>query len=118
MAKKDVRLAQMMRLHIDGIPLDLASKLLPASTRFNFGLATHIHVHAKSQQRYADKEVSQEDVKSRMSKSSMYGILDSLLSTVRGLKVETIQTEWSDYYQNNITHKTLLKPSANWSSLS
>ncbi len=49
MAKKDIRLAQMMRLHIDGIPLDLASKLLPASTKLNFGLATHIHVHAKSQ---------------------------------------------------------------------
>jgi ribosomal protein L11 methylase PrmA len=101
MAKKDIRLAQMMRLHIDGIPLDLASELLPASTRLNFGLATHIHVHAKSQQRYADKEVSQEQVKSRMSKDSMYGILDSLLSTVRGLKVETIQTEWTDYYQDN-----------------
>jgi len=107
MAKKDIRLAQMMRLHIDGIPLDLASKLLPASTKFNFGLATHIHVHAKSQQRYADKEVSQEQVKSRMSKSSMYGILDSLLSTVRGLNVKTIQTEWTDYYQdNNYTKKS------------
>lgn len=107
MAKKDVRLAQMMRFHIDGIPLDLASKLLPASTKLNFGLATHIHVHAKSQQRYADKEVSQEYVKSRMSKSSMYGILDSLLSTVRGLNVKTIQTEWTDYYQdNNYTKKS------------
>lgn len=101
MAKSDVRLGQMLRLHIDGIPLDLASKLLPASTRMNMGLATHIHIHAKSQQRYADKEVSQEEVKARMSKTSMLGLLDSLLSTVKGLKVETIQTEWTDYYQDN-----------------
>ena len=101
MAKTDIRLAQMLRLHIDGIPLDLASKLLPASTRMNIGLATHIHIHAKSQRRYADKEVSQEEAKARMSKSSMVGLLDSLLSTVRSLNVKTIQTEWTDYYQDN-----------------
>lgn len=101
MAKTDIRLAQMLRVHIDGIPLDLASKLLPAGTRMNLGLATHIHIHAKSQQRYADKEVSQEEVKARMSKTSMYGLLDNLLSTVKGLNVETIQTEWTDYYRDN-----------------
>lgn len=101
MAKKDIRLAQMMRLHIDGIPLDLASKLLPVNTKLNFGLATHIHVHAKSQQRYADKEVSQDNVKARMSKSAMIGLLDNLLATVRNLNVKTIQTEWTDYYQDN-----------------
>lgn len=101
MAKTDIRLAQMLRLHIDGIPLDLASKLLPAGTRVNFGLATHIHFHAKSQQRYADKEVSQAEVKGRVSKTAMLGLLDSLLSTVRSLNVKTIQTEWADYYQAN-----------------
>lgn len=107
MAKKDIRLAQMMRFHIDGIPLDLTSKLLPASTKLNFGLATHIHIHAQSQKRYADKEVSQEEVKARMSKTAMVGLLDSLLSTVRGLNVKTIQTEWTDYYQdNNYTKKS------------
>jgi len=88
MAKTDIRLAQLMRLHIDGIPLDLASKLLPASTRMNFGLTTHIHIHARSQQRYADKEVSQEKVNARMSKTAMLGLIDSLLSTVKSLKCE------------------------------
>ena len=37
MAKVDVRLSQLLKIHIDGIPLDLASGLLPFSTRFNFG---------------------------------------------------------------------------------
>ena len=101
MANTDIRLAQLMRLHIDGIPLDLASKLLPATTKVSFGLATHIHVHARSQQRYADKEVSQNDVKARVSKTAMLGLLDSLLSTVKSLNVKTIQTEWTDYYQDN-----------------
>lgn len=101
MAKTDIRLAQLLRVHIDGIPLDLASKLLPANTKLNLGLTTHIHIHAQSQKRYADKEVSQEDVKARMSKNAMLGLLDNLLATVRGLNVKTIETEWADYYQDN-----------------
>lgn len=101
MAKKDIRLAQLMRLYIDSIPLDLASKLLPGSSRLNFGLATHIHLHATTQERYAGKEVSQEQVRGRISKSAIYSLIDSLLSTVRSLTVKTIQTEWTDYYQDN-----------------
>ncbi len=107
MSKKDPRLIQMLRLHIDGIPLDLAAALLPGWTKLNFGLMTHIYLHARSQQRYADKEVSQEQVKGRISKSAMYGLFDSLLATVRALKVKTSSTEWADYYQaNNYTESS------------
>lgn len=107
MSKKDPRLIQLLRLHIDGIPLDLAAALLPGWTKLNFGLMTHIHLHARSQQRYADKEISQEQVKGRISKSAMYGLFDSLLATVRALKVKTSSTEWADYYQaNNYTESS------------
>lgn len=101
MVKKDIRLVGMMRHYIDGVPLDLASKLMPTSTRFNFGLATHIHLHAKTQQKYADRKVSQSEVEGKISKESQMTLLDSLLSTVRALNVKTIATEWADYYQDN-----------------
>ncbi|WP_348235544.1 hypothetical protein, partial [Salmonella enterica] len=67
MASKDVRLLQLLRVNIDGIPLDLASSLLPTSTRLNLGLSSHIHLHASSQKKYADKEVSQAEVKGKFS---------------------------------------------------
>ena len=54
MAYRDVRLSQLLRVYIDGIPLDLASELLPGRTRWNLGLATHIHLHASAQKRYAE----------------------------------------------------------------
>ncbi len=101
MSKVDIRLAQLLRLYIDGIPLDLASKLLPGSTRLTFGLATHIHLQAKTQKHYADRDVSHEQVNGRISKTAIYGLLDSLISTVRRLAVKTLQTEWADYYQDN-----------------
>lgn len=101
MASKDVRLLQLLRVNIDGIPLDLASSLLPTSTRLNLGLSSHIHLHASSQKKYADKEVSQAEVKGKFSRGAMETLIESLLSTVRALKVKEINTEWADYYQAN-----------------
>ena len=96
MALRDVRLNQLLRVYIDGVPLDLASELLPAKTRLNFGLLTHIHLHAGAQKRYSGA-----DVKSRaatMSKQAMTGLIDSLDSTVRKLEWKPGGTEWGNYY--------------------
>ncbi len=101
MAKTDIRLAGLMRDYIDGVPLDLASKLLPKRSKLNFGLATHIHIHAKSQLKYADQKISQKEVSGKISKQALYNLIDSLLSVVRSLIVKTITTEWADYYQDN-----------------
>jgi len=98
MALRDVRLNQLSRVYIDGVPLDLASKLLPSKTRLNFGLLTHIHLHASAQKRYA---YAGAEVKSRaamMSKQAMTGLLDSLHSTVRKLEWKPGGTEWGNYY--------------------
>jgi hypothetical protein len=98
MAWKDVRLNQLLRVYIDGVPLDLASRLLPWTTRFNFGLLTHIHLHAGAQKRYA---YAGEEIKSRsggMSVQAMTGLLDSLGATVRKLDWKPGGTEWGNYY--------------------
>ena len=55
MSHTDVRLGQLLRVYIDGVPLDLASRLLPGKTKLSLGLATHIHLHAQAQRKYADK---------------------------------------------------------------
>jgi len=96
MSRKDVRLSQLLRVYIDGIPLDLAARLLPRGTRWSFGLAAHVHLHAGAQQRYADKAVK--PGRRRMTRLSFMGLLDSLEKTVRGLKWRPAGTEWADYY--------------------
>jgi hypothetical protein len=98
MAYRDQRLNLMSRLFIDGIPLDIASELLPFKTKLRFGLMTHIHLHARTQKRYAGKEVSREEVKGKVSKQSLIGLLDSLRNTVKGLSIKTTGTEWAEYY--------------------
>jgi hypothetical protein len=96
MALKDVRLNQLLRVYIDGVPLDLASELLPWKTHINFGLMTHIHLHASAQKKYAG-----EAVKSRggsMSKQAMTGLIESLESTIKKLDWKPGGTEWGNYY--------------------
>jgi ribosomal protein L11 methylase PrmA len=95
MAYTDIRLGQLLRIHIDGIPLDLASKLLPARTRFNFSLVVHIHIHASTQQRYASRT---EKATGEINRNALYGLIDSLESGVRKLKWEPEGTAWGDYY--------------------
>ena len=106
MAHTDVRLNQLLRIYIDGIPLDLARRLLPGRTRLDFGLSAHIHLHAAAQQRYAGKAVDKTAVKRRMSRISFLGLMDSLESTVRKLQWKPAGTEWGDYYTASASHYT------------
>jgi hypothetical protein len=106
MAHTDVRLSQLLRIYIDGIPLDLASHLLPRRTRFGLGLATHIHLHAAAQKRYADKPVAKAQGTRKMSRISFLGLMDSLEGTTRKLSWKPSGTEWGDYYVASASHYT------------
>lgn len=100
-SRKDIRLNLMSRLFIDGIPLDLASKLLPAATKINLGLLFHIHLHAYAQKKYADKKINKEALKRGMNKKALLGVLASLESAINNLKWKPEGTEWADYYPSN-----------------
>jgi len=97
MSYKDIRLNQLFRIYIDGIPLDLASLLLPFRTHFRFSLLSHIHFHAKSQKHFADKLVNINSHK--IGRLSFLGVVDNLESTIKKLNWKAKGTEWADYYK-------------------
>lgn len=97
MGLRDHRLGQLSRVFLDGVPLDLASLLLPRSTRLRPGIAMHIHLHAASQKHYATKAVA---VKERpVSLMSLKGLADSLERLVRKTEFRLTKTEWGNYYK-------------------
>ncbi|MBN2148220.1 MAG: class I SAM-dependent methyltransferase [Anaerolineales bacterium] len=106
MAHRDVRLSQLLRIYIDGVPLDLASSLLPRRTRLDLGLNMHLHLHAAAQKRYAGKTVDKAQVRRRMSRIAFLGLMDSLESTTRRLAWKAAGTEWGDYYTASASHYT------------
>lgn len=97
MCYKDIRLNQLLRIYIDGVPLDLASSLQPLRTRLNFSLLSHIYLHARSQKRFAPKKVNINKVK--ISRLGLLGLIDNLESTIRQIKWHPQDTEWANYYR-------------------
>lgn len=98
MAQKDARLNQLLRVYIDGIPLDLVSNLLPSRSRISPSMAMHIHIHASAQKRYADKTVDKEKQR-QMGRNSYIGIIESLETAVRKLNWQP-EGEWTEYYSD------------------
>jgi hypothetical protein len=105
MSYKDIRLNKLLLIYLDGIPLDLASLLLPLQSYWRFSLLSHLHLHARSQEYFASKTVEKESRK--ISKLSLRGLIDSLQSGIERLNWQPRQSEWGDYYQHtNYSHSS------------
>jgi hypothetical protein len=97
MSYRDVRLNQLSRVYIDGLPLDLTSHLLPFRTRLSFGLLSHIHLHAAAQKRYAGQPLDQKNNGRKMGQTALLGLIDSLETTIRKLRWNPAGTDWVNY---------------------
>jgi hypothetical protein len=98
-AHRDARCGLLLRDFIDGIPLDLATRLLPGRTRLNLGLSAHLHLHAGAQRRSASTAPPAEGAPKparRVSATGQRALLDSLRRTVEGLRWHPTG-HWADY---------------------
>jgi len=93
----DVRLSQLLRIHVDGVPLDLASRLLPRRSLLAPSLLMHLHLHAAAQTRLANDSGSATPAR-RVSRLATLGMIDSLQSAVRRLRWKHAATNWDTYY--------------------
>jgi len=126
MSFKDVRLSQLMKIFIDGIPLDLTSRLLPFHTYVRGSLLSHIHLHARSQKYFANQSARAHHAK--ISHFALRALIDNLESAIKNLKWNPQDTPWANYYQDTnyssvaSIHKeevansflTILKPNIVW----
>jgi ribosomal protein L11 methylase PrmA len=100
-SKADIRLLQLSRQWIDGIPLDIAWKIIPWKYRFSPGMLMHIFLHAVMQNKYADPRSFKEkkDIK-KMNKQKLVDIIVSLECAVNKCVLPKQKTEWADYYND------------------
>ncbi len=101
MAYTDIRLSKLLINYIDGIPLDLASKLLPLRSCFSLAIGLHIHLHAKQQIKNSAQVLDKNKVTQAMPKKALIALLDNLQSAIRKLDWSPRGTEWHDYYSHN-----------------
>lgn len=101
MSKVDLRMGLLMRDFIDGIPLEITTKLLPAWTKARPSVLTHIAAHSAAQQKYAGTQKSAHGGKTaRISKTRLIATVDSMERLVKSLTIpKKSQTEWNKYYE-------------------
>jgi ribosomal protein L11 methylase PrmA len=97
MSRIDVRLNQLLRIHLDGVPLDLASRLLPWRSKFSLSLGLHIHAHSRSQ-RWHSRPTPAAAKAPAVSRRNLEAIVASLEAAVTGMQWSEKGTAWSDYY--------------------
>jgi len=100
-AYTDARLSQLLKVHIDGIPIDLASALLPLRTRIIPSLYLNIHMHARMQKRYSTKGAPAIIPERKMSRAAMQGLISSLYSAVARMEWKVGAAAWSGYEEEN-----------------
>ncbi len=96
---RDGRLSQMSCLFVDGVPLDLASSLLPWRTKWNLSLAAHLHLHAMAQKHLSGFQARSRSV--RLSLRSLEALLEDLRGTVSSLRWDPPGSSWSNYYETS-----------------
>lgn len=96
MSYTDIRLSQLLKVYIDGIPLDLACKLLPKRALLNLSVLSHIYFHSRAQQSFLKKTNTINRYK--LSKRHLLLLIDNLITSIDKLALNKINTEWSDYY--------------------
>lgn len=84
---------ELLLSYPEGIPLRVASKLLPWKSKWNMHLYLHLHMHAKIGARKNHKQ----DIKTSFSESKLNHILKSLEEAVRSFKLD-YKTTWAEYY--------------------
>ncbi len=94
---RDPRTSDLLKAHLDGVPLDLAARLLPRRARLRFGLLSHLFLHAASQRRMAGSGRAAESF--RVSRQAREGLVESLAAAVRRLRSPSGSTEWGRYYE-------------------
>ncbi|MCJ7772749.1 MAG: hypothetical protein MUP22_06400, partial [Desulfobacterales bacterium] len=98
MSFKDNRLNKLTQVFIDGVPLDLASKLLPKVPWKNLGIFIHINLHALSQ-KVLPAKMDQKSIQTyNVKKTSLIALCSNLQKTIQKLNWKPNQTDWANYY--------------------
>lgn len=99
-AYRDPRLLNLTRLHLDGVPVDLAAKLLPARARLNPSLFLHLFCQATARS-VARRSSIERGARSRyrFSPAAIGALTASLSATIARLRW-TPRGIWTRYYQD------------------
>lgn len=102
MAHRDAGLVRLLALHPDGIPLDLACRILPCHTFLHFHRWLHLWFHNLGQRRAHRDHAPRAPASQR----ERLALVDSLRSAVQSLQPPQISSHWSQYEADRPSYST------------
>lgn len=93
MSFTDIRLNAIFLAHPDGIPLDMAARILPFYTKFIPSMTLNIHLHARMGLQPSASGASN----AVMKRSALNNLISHLESAISGLKAPSQKTLWKSY---------------------
>jgi hypothetical protein len=116
-AFRDIRLLSLWRNYIDGIPLDLASNLIPLKKRYSPGLYMHLNLHAKFQaasEKRSDKKSEKPNRKPKVNDRGLIGLIRSLRRTVQKINWGRTSKIWENYSEIRTYEQSDIKQKAEY----
>ncbi|MHB1455511.1 MAG: methyltransferase domain-containing protein [Armatimonadota bacterium] len=101
----------LLRLHIDGIPLDIAAKILPLKTWIMPSILMHIIIHSRFQSKYGHSTENEVNAirKRSFSLTAMKNLIQGLQDGIIKMTFPSGKMEWTDYYDTNNYTETAFK---------
>ena len=98
----DPRMKSLFVSNLDGVPLDLAKRLIPKRGYVSPARFLHLWLHELFQKQGSiSKQAAFEKHSSKKSSSSAFGLVESLLSGIKNLKRKQELSVWKSYYQGD-----------------
>jgi hypothetical protein len=101
MSRVDIQLGGLLRVHLEGIPLELGARLLGARSWASLGLLFHVRLHAAAQRRYRDRPPAAATTSRAVTAQTVLGLVRSLRALIQRLAWRPGGTEWADYTMDN-----------------
>jgi hypothetical protein len=105
MKYKDISLNSMLKIHLDGIPLDLACKIL--GTR---KLMPKVFFHLFLQSRLVNNKIilKEKNINYHFDRKDHLKIIENLTDIVDNLTIKISNSKWGDYYESKILNNSYL----------
>lgn len=98
MSMTDHRLGELLRVHLGGIPIEVASRLLPLKSWAKFSTLIYIHLQAIKERRCSRLSDFRCDQKG-INLDKMVGLIENLESSINKMEIHPSST-WVNYYDS------------------
>jgi hypothetical protein len=99
---------KIMSAYMDGIPVDITSRLLPLKSGLNLGV--WLHVYLQNSVKGNDKN---EKETAHFNKKKLLNLVVHLESIIGGFNQKPVRSTWSNYYEETILGKEYLQQKEN-----